>query len=52
MRSLPSTSWRRIGTVAFAALLAIQLIPAPAVAQESRAITVFSARKIVTMDPG
>jgi len=41
-----------IGTVAIAAIVAFQFIPVPAVAQESRAITVFIAKKIVTMDPG
>ena len=38
--------------VALAACVAIQLISRPATADESRAITVFVARKIVTMDPG
>jgi predicted amidohydrolase YtcJ len=42
----------RIWYIACAAILAIQLLSAPAVAQESRAITVFIAKKIVTMDPG
>jgi len=42
----------RIGYVAIAAIVAIDCIPAPALAQESRAITVFIAKKIVTMDPG
>jgi predicted amidohydrolase YtcJ len=37
---------------ALAACVAIQLISRPATAEESHAITVFVARKIVTMDPG
>jgi hypothetical protein len=42
----------RVGTAALAALLTIQLLPGPAPAEESHPITVFVARKIVTMDPG
>ena len=41
----------RIGTVAFAAMVALQLIPGLAVAQEDPSITVFVAKKIITMDP-
>ena len=43
---------RRIWCVAFAAIAAIQLTPVPSAAQQSSAITVFIAKKIVTMDPG
>jgi hypothetical protein len=42
----------RIGYVAFAAILATQFIPVLAVAQQGSPITVFVAKKIVTMDPG
>ena len=42
----------RIRTVAFAAMVALQLIPVPALAQEGHSITVFVAKKIITMDPG
>ena len=42
----------RIGKVAFAAMVALQLIPGLAVAQEDPSITVFVAKKIITMDPG
>ncbi len=38
--------------VVLASVIAISLIAVPAMAQESRAITVFIAKKIVTMDPG
>jgi len=41
----------RIGKVAFAAMVALQLIPGLAVAQEDPSITVFVAKKIITMDP-
>jgi predicted amidohydrolase YtcJ len=42
----------QIRYVAFAAIVALHRIPASADAQEGRAITVFIAKKIVTMDPG
>ena len=42
----------RIGKVAFAAMVALQLIPGLAGAQEDPSITVFVAKKIITMDPG
>ncbi|MCX5736960.1 MAG: amidohydrolase family protein, partial [Proteobacteria bacterium] len=48
---MPNES-RRIGSVVFGVIVAIQLISVPAVAQQNDAITVFIARRIVTMDPG
>jgi len=42
----------RIQYIAFAAMVAIQHIPASAEAQQDHAIAVFVAKKIVTMDPG
>ncbi len=43
---------RTIRRLVFFAIIASLLIPVPASAQQSREITVFVARKIVTMNPG
>ncbi len=51
-RGLVSKAAIRIGAAALTALVAIPLASAPARAEEGHAITVFVARKIITMDPG
>ena len=51
-RGLVSKAPLRMWTIALAALVAIQLASGPVRAEESHAITVFVARKIITMDPG
>ena len=42
----------RIGLVALAAQLALASAPAPAAADDARKLTVFVAKKIITMEPG